>query len=153
MNPKFIKMLQKKKAESGDMSDNEKTAKEHVVKGLRDMASGMMGDKLKGLKKVTVASDSAEGLHDGLEKAKDLIGHGEEGDELGDSGSDHELDDTESGDDRGDSEMSGDGSPDDEHEDPGMSEHGDEDEETEEELDQKLKDLMAKKAAHSIRRK
>jgi hypothetical protein len=63
----------KKKKESG-MKDIEKTAKTSVIQALRDMAEGEMSGKLKGLKKVTVASDSEHGLEKGLEKAKEIMG-------------------------------------------------------------------------------
>lgn len=65
----FKKMLEKKKG----LSDVEKDAKMNVVKDLRDSASSMMKDKLGGLKKVTVASDSKEGLEEGLDKAEELL--------------------------------------------------------------------------------
>ena len=161
MNPKFMKMMEKKKESGGEMSDNEKKAKFDAVKSMRDWASGLMGDKLKGLKKVEVASNSPEGLSAGLDKAKEIIGKNPGEDEDSDAGDDHELSDVESGDDRDDSEFSGDGSEDLDHEEPGMdgahtelhaSTSGD-GEESEEELDKKLKELMAKKAALSIKRK
>lgn len=62
-------MFEKKKKLSGV----EKKAKMKVVEDMRDMASKAMGDKLHGLKKVTVASNSSEGLKEGLEKAEDVI--------------------------------------------------------------------------------
>jgi hypothetical protein len=47
-----------------------------VLKEIRDMASGLMQDdiKSKGLKKVSVAADSKEGLEEGLDKAKEMLG-------------------------------------------------------------------------------
>lgn len=68
----FEKMLQKRKGHK-EMSDTEMEAKKSVIEHMRDMAAGMMGDNLKSLKKVTVASDSEEGLKKGLEKAEDII--------------------------------------------------------------------------------
>jgi hypothetical protein len=60
-------------AKKKKISDVEKEAKMGVLKEVSDMAGAAMGDKLKGLKKVTVASDSKEGLDKGLEKAKELL--------------------------------------------------------------------------------
>lgn len=80
MNPKMMAMLGKKKERK--MDDLEKEAKMGVVKEMRDMASSAMGEKLKGLKKVTVASDSEKGLGFGLEKAKEMLQNkSEEGEE------------------------------------------------------------------------
>jgi len=55
------------------ISDNERDAKMGVLKEVSSMAGAAMGDKLKGLKKVSVASDSKEGLNKGLEKAKEML--------------------------------------------------------------------------------
>lgn len=62
-------MFEKKKP----MSQNEMDAKRHVIESMRKMAQGAMGDKLKGLKKVSVASNSPAGLEEGLDKAKEMI--------------------------------------------------------------------------------
>ena len=67
---KDMKELFAKKKKIGDV---EKEAKMGVLKEVSDMAGAAMGDKLKGLKKVTVASDSKEGLDKGLSKAKELL--------------------------------------------------------------------------------
>ena len=70
---KFEKLLQKKKKDK-PMSDVAKDAKMSVVKDLQQMASDAMRTGLKGgLKKVTVASDSPEGLKAGLEKAEEIV--------------------------------------------------------------------------------
>jgi hypothetical protein len=71
---KFEKLLAKKMKDGKKMSDNEKEAKSGVLSEMKDMASKMMGDKVKGIKKVTVASNSDEGVKKGLEKAKELLG-------------------------------------------------------------------------------
>ena len=69
---KFDKLMDKKKKDK-PMSDVQKDAKMSVVEDLRDMASKAMKDGLKGgVKKVSVASDSAEGLSKGLEMAKKI---------------------------------------------------------------------------------
>lgn len=64
-----------------DMPDHEKQAKMDVVKHLRDMASGAMKDKMGSLHKVSVASDSAEGLQHGLQKAQQVVGADADADE------------------------------------------------------------------------
>lgn len=73
-NKMMEKMLAKKKGGAEEMSGVEKDAKMGVVKAMRDMASNAMNDKLAGLKKVSVASDSSEGLKEGLKKAEELMG-------------------------------------------------------------------------------
>lgn len=56
-----------------EMTPAEKKAKLSALGEANKMATGMMKDGLSGLKKVTVASDSKEGLEKGLEKAKDIV--------------------------------------------------------------------------------
>tara|TARA_R110000868_G_scaffold66014_10_gene197044 strand:+ start:3846 stop:4304 length:459 start_codon:yes stop_codon:yes gene_type:complete len=69
---KLDKLMEKKKKDK-PMSDMAKEAKMSVVKEMQAMAAGAMKDGLKGgLKKVTVASDSPEGLKEGLDKAKQI---------------------------------------------------------------------------------
>lgn len=80
MQDKVMKMLMSKKKEGKTLSDSDKKAKLSALQGMRGMAHQMMGDKLKNLKKVTVASDSKEGLKAGLHKAEDLASQ-EPGDE------------------------------------------------------------------------
>lgn len=55
------------------MSENAKKAKLTALKEAHGMAKKMMEDDLRGLKKVTVAADSPEGLKEGLEKAEDIV--------------------------------------------------------------------------------
>jgi hypothetical protein len=69
------KLMAKKKAEGKKLSPMEKKGKEDTLSSLIDDMMGMDGDKVKGLKKVTVASNSPKGLSKGLEKAKELIGN------------------------------------------------------------------------------
>lgn len=83
---KFERMLEKKKKSGKEMSDVEQEAKMGVVKAMRDMASEQMGKKLGGLKKITVASDSPQGLKEGLAKVKDMMGLAKEGQEEDESG-------------------------------------------------------------------
>ena len=76
MNPMFQKIIDKKKAEGKSMSPVHKEAKGSVLSDLMDHLEGMGMDKVKGMKKVSVASDSKEGLKTGLDKAKELVsGH------------------------------------------------------------------------------
>lgn len=75
--------MKEMKKKGRPLGEHEMEAKMKVIKAMRDMAAGHMGEKLKGLKKVTVASNDKEGLEAGLEKAKAMIG----------SGSDKERDD------------------------------------------------------------
>lgn len=68
------------------MSDLEKKAKLTPLKEANRIATDMLANKIKGLKKVTVASDSEEGLKKGLKKAEDLLGeHESEDEEMGES--------------------------------------------------------------------
>ena len=70
----FIKMLQKKKQEQkGPMDSNKMKAKASVAKELSDMLGEDITEDIKGMNKVTVASDSEEGLKKGLEKAEDVV--------------------------------------------------------------------------------
>lgn len=74
MHDKMMKMLAKKR----DLSPNEKNAKMDVLKDLRDSAAEAMGHKLDGLKKVSVMSNSSEGLKKGLHKAEEIVSKPEE---------------------------------------------------------------------------
>lgn len=62
--------MEKKKGKK--LSDNEVKAKSSVLKDLSDTASDMMKDRLSGLKKVSVAAPSKEGLQEGLKLAEKL---------------------------------------------------------------------------------
>ena len=68
------KLMAKKKSEGKKLSGAEKKGKEDTLQSLIDDMMGMDGEKVKGLKKVTVASNSPKGLSKGLDKAKELIG-------------------------------------------------------------------------------
>jgi cbb3-type cytochrome oxidase cytochrome c subunit len=63
----------KKKGEESSMPEHEKQAKMSVLSHLCDMAQESMGSKLHGLKKVSVMSDSKEGLDEGLDKAHQVL--------------------------------------------------------------------------------
>ena len=144
-----MKMEMKKKG--SPLTENEKKAKMHVVKAMRDMAEQAMGEKLNGLKKVTVASNDKEGLKAGLEKAKELIGQHsgdsvEEAEEETCEDLDHDMEE-------GEPESHKEAVMGDEY---GMSPSGSDvapgDEMTEEELNMKLQELMAKKAKLDARK-
>jgi hypothetical protein len=68
-----LKKLREKKGHS-KMHPLEQKAKMGVVDDLSKMAEAAMGDKLKHMNKVTVASDSKEGLQHGLSHAEDVLG-------------------------------------------------------------------------------
>lgn len=82
-----LKKLREKKG-MHKMHPMEQKAKMGVMEDLQKMAHDAMGGKLKGMKKVTVASDSEEGLEHGLDKAHDVIKHLPPA--LDDSHTDHE---------------------------------------------------------------
>lgn len=65
-----------------EMSDSEKKAKLSALGEAHKMASDMMKGGLGGLKKVTVAADSKQGLKKGLEKAEDILGEQDEEDSM-----------------------------------------------------------------------
>lgn len=72
-------MLQKLMEKKGkDSLDPEyKNAKMDVLKALHSEMGNLMGEDVKGFKKVTVAAPDKEGLSEGLEKAKEMVGDGE----------------------------------------------------------------------------
>lgn len=73
LHDKLKKLMAKKK----DMPDNEKKAKMAVVGNLRDLASDEMKNRLAG--KVSVASNSKEGLKKGLDLAKENLDDSDSG--------------------------------------------------------------------------
>lgn len=83
MNEAFKALLQKKMSEGkGDMAPVDKEASDSVLSDLMDFLNQMQGDKVKGLKKVTVASNDPKGLEEGLAKAKQMVsGHDESGED------------------------------------------------------------------------
>lgn len=74
MHEKLMKMMAKKR----DLSPSEKKAKMDAVHEMRGAASELMGDKMDGLKKVSVMSNSKQGLNKGLDKAKQIVSDGQE---------------------------------------------------------------------------
>jgi len=93
MQDKLMKKLEKK---GKKLNPVEKEAKMGVLKDLSSQAGEMLRDKLKGLKKVTVASDSKEGLKEGLEKAEEMVAGAPEQEkempEMEESDEEHESD-------------------------------------------------------------
>lgn len=93
------KMMMKMMNKEDDGGDLKKDAKLSVLKELRKMASDMMGEDLKGgFKKVTVAAPDKEGLKEGLDKAKSLMGEmpeeesaEEDAGEMGEEGESEEM--------------------------------------------------------------
>jgi Ran GTPase-activating protein (RanGAP) involved in mRNA processing and transport len=78
-----LEKLMRKKAEKGDvLSKSHAKAKSGILKDLMDDMMGMEGEKVKGLKKVTVASNSPMGLKKGLEKAEDIVEEMPNGEEM-----------------------------------------------------------------------
>lgn len=64
------------------MDPTDKKAKMSVLGRLKDEASKAMGDRLRGMKKVTVASGDEAGLKQGLDKAKQLVSGDSAGQEM-----------------------------------------------------------------------
>lgn len=78
MMDEFKQLLMKKKQAQGDkpMDEHKMKAKADMAKSLSDMLGSDITEDMKqssGVKKVTIASDSTEGLKHGLEKAEDII--------------------------------------------------------------------------------
>jgi hypothetical protein len=71
----MMKMLKKLLEEKGqsEMDPSAKKAKESVLQEISDMAGKSLGEDVKGLKKVSIMSDSPEGLKAGLEKAEEMV--------------------------------------------------------------------------------
>jgi len=68
----LMKLMAKKKSET-PLDPEYKKAKLGVLGDLHGEMGKLMGDDVKGLKKVTVASPDTSGLAEGLDKAKELL--------------------------------------------------------------------------------
>lgn len=68
------KLLMKKHGEGKVLGKSAAKAKSSVLEDLMGDMFDQEGDKVKGLKKVTVASNSPKGLEKGLDKAKEMLG-------------------------------------------------------------------------------
>lgn len=93
MENEFKDMLMKRAKEQGKVDPNKLKAKAEMMKSLSDMLGSDMKDGIaKGMKKVTVASDSEEGLEKGLELAKKKLSEldSEEETDLPEEGSEEE---------------------------------------------------------------
>ena len=84
LKDKFEKLLAKKKS----LPDSERKAKMDVVKDLSDDMADHMQKRMGSLKKVSVASDSSEGLKAGLDMAKDKVDDMNKGGVVGSPGHD-----------------------------------------------------------------
>lgn len=79
-NSMFSKLMDKKKKEGNMLSDVHKEARQSILDDLMDNMGSADAEPLKGLKKVSVSSDSKHGLAQGLDKAKEML-HGQSDDE------------------------------------------------------------------------
>ena len=69
-----LEKLMRKKAEKGDvLSKSHAKARSGILQDLAEDMMAMEGDKVKGLKKVTIASDTSKGLKKGVEKAEEML--------------------------------------------------------------------------------
>ncbi len=68
-----MKSIQEIFANAKKLKPEEAKAKAESLKEMMASLKEVMGKDLQGLKKVTVASDSDEGLEEGLEKAKEVL--------------------------------------------------------------------------------
>lgn len=87
---KLQSLIDKKKKEGKTLSPMDAAARHSVLGGLMGELDGEDAKKVKGLKKVTVASDDKNGLEKGLDTAKKLVAH--EG-EMKDDSDEDEYDD------------------------------------------------------------
>lgn len=68
------KLMMKKHGEGKVLGKAAAKAKSSVLEDLMSDMFDHDGDKVKGLKKVTIASNSPKGLEKGLDKAKEMLG-------------------------------------------------------------------------------
>jgi hypothetical protein len=67
-------MIKKNKGEK--LPENYKKAKLGVLRDISDMAGKAMGDDIKDMKKVSVMAPDSKGLEEGLSKASDMVDAG-----------------------------------------------------------------------------
>lgn len=149
---KFRKLLEKKRQMGKSLDGPERDAKLSAVQGMKDMANEAMKPGVHNLKKVTVASDSEEGVKAGLEKAHEMVGR--EGlAQLGKMGEDEKDDMGMADEDEGgyDEEFgaSGEEDPAHESEESPEEEKSEDDEMSEEDLNKELERLMQLKKSRS----
>lgn len=92
MDDKFKKLMSAKSGKK--MHPLDKKAKLAAITDLHEQAKKAMGEKLSGIKKVSVMADDKEGLEEGLEKAKELL-EGEESEESEESSEDEKEESAE----------------------------------------------------------
>ena len=88
MKGKFLELLKKaaKEGKNIDRNSKEYSAKEDILNEIKEVMSEKMMDKMKGLKKITIASDTMDGLKAGLDKAEDVLEESEDMEEESDNG-------------------------------------------------------------------
>ena len=130
------------------LSPVEAKAKMNTLEKVKQQMMDMMGEKVSGLKKVTVASDSSEGLEKGLKKAKEMI-HGGNAPDSYLPGQENEADDASEGseDEELEHEASSTDTPEMEQAERSMDSIDGED--THEDIDKKIQELLKKKASLS----
>ena len=127
-----------KKKSGKELSPEHKESKMDSLKAMHEMAGDAIKSKLAGLKKVSVASPSSEGLKEGLDKAKELVkGMSEDHSSSMDSEESPLHEGSESAEEEREEHMMPEG----------MHPEAEEEELTVEEIDQKIEELMAKKQA------
>lgn len=92
-------LLKKQKEQAKKPVDKDKLkAKAEMMKQLSELLGKDMAEDVKGMKKVTVASDSSEGLKEGLKKAKEIMDKKpdleDEMKDMEDESSEHELEES-----------------------------------------------------------
>lgn len=75
MEEMYKAIMKGKKRGKGDMDENEMKSKLGVLQDIHKMAQDDLGHDIHGLKKVSVMSDSDEGMKEGLKKAGELAAH------------------------------------------------------------------------------
>lgn len=95
---KFKALMAKKREEKGTMEPVQAAARGSVLGDMMKSLDSEGAKKVKGIKKVTVASNDAKGLESGLDKAKEIVAQGESEIEGGDEHEDnllkHELEES-----------------------------------------------------------
>lgn len=89
-----LKKLIEMKKGGPAMDPKQKEAKMSMLQALKAEMSGMMKEDLQhpGMKKVEIAADDKEGLAHGLDKAKEMIDHDSNSDQLGqDEADEHDV--------------------------------------------------------------
>lgn len=90
MDPKMMEKLMSKKDQE-PLDPMRKEAKMSMLQALLQEMRGMQSGDLHGLKKVSVAAPDKEGLAEGLDKAKTMLGDASAGDESKDEDDDSDF--------------------------------------------------------------